>query len=179
MGFSMKGPSMSISYGGESNKQQKSNLMKDNPVAKHASAMNMYDGKHNSPASKKPPLYQQEEESPLEGNAFGKAMADHDGNYDAAKKSLLKKKGETKSSGSMALNKNKIKKVARKALKSQKLKEEAQKIEGQHGYGSNKKSERKNRKADRKKAKVTKAYKSLSDEDKASAEKEYKERAFK
>ena len=41
MGFSMKGPSMSISYGGETNKQQKSNLMKDNPVAKHASAMNM------------------------------------------------------------------------------------------------------------------------------------------
>ena len=41
MGFSMKRPNMSISYGGESNKQQKSNLMKDNPVAKHASAMNM------------------------------------------------------------------------------------------------------------------------------------------
>jgi len=37
----MKGPSMNISYGGESNKQQKSNLLKDNPVAKHASAMNM------------------------------------------------------------------------------------------------------------------------------------------
>ena len=32
---------MSISYGGESAKQQKSNLMKDNPVAKHASAMQM------------------------------------------------------------------------------------------------------------------------------------------
>ena len=43
MGFSMKGPSMSISYGGETNKQQKSNLMKDNPVAKHASAMHMSD----------------------------------------------------------------------------------------------------------------------------------------
>ena len=41
MGFKMKGPSMNISYGGESNKQQKSNLLKDNPVAKHASAMNM------------------------------------------------------------------------------------------------------------------------------------------
>ena len=41
MGFSMNRPNMSISYGGESNKQQKSNLMKDNPVAKHASAMNM------------------------------------------------------------------------------------------------------------------------------------------
>ena len=50
MGFSMNKPNMNISYGGESNKQQKSNLMKDNPVAKHASAANMY-GKHDSPAS--------------------------------------------------------------------------------------------------------------------------------
>ena len=41
MGFSMNKPNMNISYGGESNKQQKSNLMKDNPVAKHASAMHM------------------------------------------------------------------------------------------------------------------------------------------
>jgi hypothetical protein len=60
MGFSMKGPSMSISYGGETNKQQKSNLMKDNPVAKHASAMHM--GKDHSPVkaygSKKSPMHQ-------------------------------------------------------------------------------------------------------------------------
>ena len=41
MAFKMKGPSVNISYGGESEKQEKSNLMKDNPVAKHASAMNM------------------------------------------------------------------------------------------------------------------------------------------
>ena len=41
MAFKMKGPSVNISYGGESAKQEKSNLMKDNPVAKHASAMNM------------------------------------------------------------------------------------------------------------------------------------------
>jgi len=41
MGFKMNKPNMHISYGGESNKQQKSNLLKDNPVAKHASAMNM------------------------------------------------------------------------------------------------------------------------------------------
>jgi hypothetical protein len=60
MGFSMKGPNMSISYAGESNKQQKSDLMKDNPVAKHASAMNMY-GKKDSPAhayGKKTPMHQ-------------------------------------------------------------------------------------------------------------------------
>jgi len=37
----MNKPNMSISYGGESAKQQKSNLMKDNPVAKHASATQM------------------------------------------------------------------------------------------------------------------------------------------
>ena len=52
MGFSMKGPNMSISYGGESNKQQKSNLMKDNPVAKHASAMNMGKAHSKSPKYK-------------------------------------------------------------------------------------------------------------------------------
>ena len=64
MGFSMNRPNMSISYGGESNKQQKSNLMKDNPVAKHASAMHM--------AGKKAVAYQQEEESPMELTAEGK-----------------------------------------------------------------------------------------------------------
>ena len=64
MGFSMNRPNMSISYGGESNKQQKSNLMKDNPVAKHASAMNMY--------GKKTPMHQQDEETPLELTAEGK-----------------------------------------------------------------------------------------------------------
>lgn len=64
MGFSMNKPNMNITYGGESNKQQKSNLMKDNPVAKHASAANMY--------GKKSPMHQQEEETPLEVTAEGK-----------------------------------------------------------------------------------------------------------
>lgn len=89
MGFSMNKPNMNISYGGESNKQQKSNLMKDNPVAKHASAVHM--------AGKKAVAYQQEEESPLEGNKFTKAMADNDGNYDKAK-AALQMKGKHKSS---------------------------------------------------------------------------------
>jgi colicin import membrane protein len=40
MGFKMNKPSMAISYGGESVQQHKSNLMKDNPVAKDASALN-------------------------------------------------------------------------------------------------------------------------------------------
>ena len=160
MGFSMKGPSMSISYGGETNKQQKSNLMKDNPVAKHASAMHM--------AGKKAVAYQQDQETPLEVTEEGaKKIAASDANP-AFKKAIAK--------ASALLNKNKIKKVARKAIKAQKLKSEAQEIEGQHGYGSNKKSERKNKRADRKKAKVTKAYKSLSDEDKQSANEEYQKR---
>ena len=47
MGFKMNGPSMSISYKGESGKQQKQNLNQDNPVAKHASAMNQLDPMHN------------------------------------------------------------------------------------------------------------------------------------
>ena len=37
MGYKMKGPSMAIKYGGESVQQHRTNLMKDNPVAKHAS----------------------------------------------------------------------------------------------------------------------------------------------
>ena len=65
MGFSMNRPNMSISYGGESNKQQKSNLMKDNPVAKHASAMNM--GKAHS----KSPNYKYSD-TPMELTAEGK-----------------------------------------------------------------------------------------------------------
>ena len=40
MGFNMKKPSMAISYGGESNKQQKKNLMTKDPVAEHASGLN-------------------------------------------------------------------------------------------------------------------------------------------
>ena len=62
MGFKMKGPSMNISYGGESNKQQKSNLLKDNPVAKHASAMNM----NGSPFHVDPPQTEAESKKAAE-----------------------------------------------------------------------------------------------------------------
>ena len=113
MGFSMKGPSMSISYGGESNKQQKSNLMKDNPVAKHASAVHM--------AGKKAVAYQQEEESPLEGNKFTKAMADNDGNYDKAK-AALQMKGKHKSSPVPLIDPKKLKKKGKmKATMTKKM----------------------------------------------------------
>ena len=70
----------------------------------------------------------------------------------------------------------KAKKVARKAIKSQKLSQQARKIEGQHGYGSNKKSERKNKKAARKKVKVTKVYNTMSTKGKASTNKVYQKR---
>jgi hypothetical protein len=40
MGFNMKKPSMAISYGGESSKQEKKNLMTKDPVAEHASGLN-------------------------------------------------------------------------------------------------------------------------------------------
>jgi len=77
----MNKPNMNITYGGESNKQQKSNLMKDNPVAKHASAMNM---------GKKTPMYQQEEETPLEVTAEGKKKIAASGANDAFKEAIAK-----------------------------------------------------------------------------------------
>ena len=83
MGFSMNKPNMNITYGGESNKQQKSNLMKDNPVAKHASAMNM---------GKKTPMYQQEEETPLEVTAGAKKKIAASGANDAFKKAIAAEK---------------------------------------------------------------------------------------
>jgi hypothetical protein len=62
----------------ESNKQEKSNLLKDNPVAKVASG-GSWMSKHVSPISMG---------TPLEGNKFGKAMADNDGDYEKAKASM-------------------------------------------------------------------------------------------
>ena len=62
----------------ESNKQEKSNLLKDNPVAKMASG-GSWMSKHVSPISMG---------TPLEGNKFGKAMADNDGDYEKAKASM-------------------------------------------------------------------------------------------
>ena len=75
MGFSMKGPNMSISYAGESNKQQKSNLMKDNPVAKHASAMNMY-GKSESPTEFNKGLKKASKDGKLDKNPEFKEKVD-------------------------------------------------------------------------------------------------------
>ena len=62
----------------ESNKQEESNLLKYNPVAKVASG-GSWMSKHVSP------LFMG---TPLEGNKFGKAMADNDGDYEKAKASM-------------------------------------------------------------------------------------------
>jgi hypothetical protein len=48
MAFNMKKPNVSVSYGGESKKQEKHNLNHDNPVPEHASALFQY-GDSDSP----------------------------------------------------------------------------------------------------------------------------------
>ncbi len=109
MGFSMKGPNMSISYGGESNKQQKSNLMKDNPVAKHASAMNM--GKMHS----KSPNYKYSD-TPMELTAEGKKKILASDANPEFKKAIAKS----------PVNKNDPKQIAKLASVEQKPKASAQ-----------------------------------------------------
>ena len=85
-------------YHMESVKQERSNLLHDNPVAKDASGGRPWIAKHFK--STMSPLKAGHEggDSPVEGNAFTKAMADNDGNYEAAKKQLdgmsMKKMGE-------------------------------------------------------------------------------------
>ena len=105
MGFSMNRPNMSISYGGESNKQQKSNLMKDNPVAKHASAMNM--GKAHS----KSPNYKYSD-TPMELTAEGKKKILASDANPEFKKAIAKS----------PVNKNDPKKIAKLASVEQKPK---------------------------------------------------------
>jgi hypothetical protein len=96
MGFSMNKPNMNITYGGESNRQQKSNLMKDNPVAKHASAMNMYD-KSKSPTEFNEGLKKASADGKLDKNPEFKAKVD------ASSINMNK----PKSTGSMALQQKK------------------------------------------------------------------------
>ena len=75
------GPSM------ESAKQEKYDLLHDNPVAKDASGGRPWIAKHFK-SSMSPLKDAHSGDSPVEGNAFTKAMADNDGDYDAAKKQL-------------------------------------------------------------------------------------------
>jgi hypothetical protein len=49
MSYTQKKPNMHISYGGESVQQHKKNLIDDNPLAKHASALKMQKDQHDAP----------------------------------------------------------------------------------------------------------------------------------
>ena len=72
--------------------QEKKDLLKDNPVAKVASGGSWMSKHISSPlAMGKAHSMAPKMDGPLEGNAFGKAMADNDGNYEAAKASLAPK----------------------------------------------------------------------------------------
>ena len=72
----------------ESNKQERANLVGINYLSKHMSTpLNMGGSKSGVYMDSMAPKM----DGPLKGNAFGKAMADNDGNYDAAKASLAPK----------------------------------------------------------------------------------------
>ena len=72
--------------------QEKKDLLKDNPVAKVASGGSWMSKHISSPlAMGKAHSMAPKMDGPLKGNAFGKAMADNDGNYEAAKASLAPK----------------------------------------------------------------------------------------
>ena len=49
MSYTQKKPNMHISYGGESVQQHKKNLINDNPLAKHASAIQMQEDQYDTP----------------------------------------------------------------------------------------------------------------------------------
>ena len=72
----------------ESNKQERANLVGINYLSKHMSTpLNMGGSKSGMYMNDMAPKM----DGPLKGNAFGKAMADNDGNYEAAKASLAPK----------------------------------------------------------------------------------------
>ena len=96
MGHYHKGPKM------ESAKQEKYNLMHDNPVAKDASGGRSWMSKHATPFSMgygksglkahHSAMEMNHDDSPVEGNAFTKAMKDSGGDYEKAKAMLQMKK---------------------------------------------------------------------------------------
>tara|TARA_R100001163_G_scaffold29431_1_gene23464 strand:+ start:1978 stop:2298 length:321 start_codon:yes stop_codon:yes gene_type:complete len=105
MGHYHKGPKM------ESAKQEKYNLMHDNPVAKDASGGRSWMSKHATPFSMgygesglkanhsamemnhgDSAMEMNHDDSPVEGNAFTKAMKDSGGDYEKAKAMLQMKK---------------------------------------------------------------------------------------
>ncbi len=84
-------------YHMESAKQERKDLLKDNPVVRDMDSSRPWMSKHFQStmgsalkAGHSSPMEAGHEggDSPMEGNAFTKAMADNDGNYEAAKKQL-------------------------------------------------------------------------------------------
>tara|TARA_R110002050_G_scaffold136255_1_gene259429 strand:+ start:226 stop:870 length:645 start_codon:yes stop_codon:yes gene_type:complete len=152
MGFKMNKPSMSISYGGESAKQQKSNLMKDNPVAKHASAMQM-----------KQPGYMIDD-SPMDLTAEGKKKIMKSDANPAFKKAIA----------NQPLNNRKVKKAVRKYKKYKKTQAQIEDLEKKGEYSSwrdkgTKKAKRKVKKASKKFDKMREAGSKLSASEKKEA----------
>ena len=72
----------------ESNKKEKSNLLNINFLAKHMSTPLAMGGGKGSGLYMNNMAPKMENDTPLEGNAFGKAMADNDGDYEKAKASM-------------------------------------------------------------------------------------------
>jgi|TARA_R110000822_G_scaffold78228_1_gene187469 hypothetical protein len=147
MGFKMNKPSMSISYGGESAKQQKSNLMKDNPVAKHASAMQM-----------KQPGYMSADQANELPPELVEAIS-------------KKEKAEGKT---QPLNNRKVKKAVRKYKKYKKTQAQIEDLEKKGEYSSwrdkgTKKAKRKVKKASKKFDKMREAGSKLSASEKKEA----------
>jgi len=88
-----KGPKM------ESAKQERKDLLRDNPVVRDMDSSRPWMSKHfQSTMGSALKAGHEGGDSPMEGNAFTKAMADNDGNYEAAKKQLdgmsMKKMGD-------------------------------------------------------------------------------------
>ena len=95
---------MGTAYHMESAKQERKDLLKDNPVVRDMDSSRPWMSKHfqstmgsalkaghESPMETghtSPMETGHTGDSPMEGNAFNKAMADNDGNYEAAKKQL-------------------------------------------------------------------------------------------
>jgi hypothetical protein len=71
----------------ESIKQEKIDLLKDNPIARDASGDRPWITKHYR-STMGSPIKSGHADSPVEGNAFTKAMSDAGGDYDKAKSML-------------------------------------------------------------------------------------------
>tara|TARA_R110000751_G_scaffold219205_2_gene322008 strand:+ start:38 stop:625 length:588 start_codon:yes stop_codon:yes gene_type:complete len=158
MAFKLKGPSLKISYGHESAKQQKSNLLHDNPVAKHASALNALDSPAK-PAPKKTSYKDayakrdqktygkmSEEEYTKEAKRQNKSKKDT-GKWDAPKESMTKAKTE----------KTKVKvKEGEKKVETDAPEKAKSKKEIRQENRANRKAGRKARKSERLKKKISK-----------------------